>query len=244
MHRRRRQTARRKGSGRSLTDQYAHSIQQQRCPRCQSHTAFCVSCSAQFHKTVPEELSRQLAFGADIEEEFQQMLRDLRNRVDEKSLANRHCELYPGSSQTSKQRRQTKALVLEGLCIDNIAQNIERDMREKSGLLVKQSPIDVMPAGAVQWLAGIDDATRSWIYMHNERILTHDRWLQSRAAREIRRQDCRIDTKADSLGVASLNMLAISESNRLAAGLQLSPALVDIKRKIVARANSYITGKT
>jgi len=156
---------------------------------------------------VPEDLCMQLAFAPDVEQEFQQMFEDLSNRVEEASLAHQNSD---GGIQPSKQRRRTRARVLEGLQIDNITLKIERDKREKSGLLVRQSPIDVMPAEAVQWLAEIDGATRSWLNAHNERIVAHGRWLRSSAAaREISRQDVRINNSEDAFpGVASISNLA------------------------------------
>ena len=125
------------------------------------------------------------------------MLKELSARVDEKMVHARSAEAFPGSTQTNRQRRQTKAMVLDGLRIDNIAQNIERDKHEKRGLLVKSNPLDVLPPASLQYLAGIDDATRSWIHAHNERITSHDAWLRSRAVRDVRRADDRIDVAAE-----------------------------------------------
>lgn len=184
----------------------------QRCPRCQSQAAFCGACAAKFDEMVPEALCRQLAFGADVELEFKQMLEELSYRVDEESRCNRNAEIFPGSVQTSKERRRTKAIVLEGLCVNNLSQKIERDKHEKSGLLMKQSPIDVMPAETIQWLAGIDDSTRSWIYTRNERVRIHDRWLQSNAAdREITHLDKKIDVSQEFPSVVSLKSLTKGE---------------------------------
>ncbi|EGB10308.1 hypothetical protein AURANDRAFT_62811 [Aureococcus anophagefferens] len=218
----------------------------QRCPRCQSQTTFCSSCAAKFDEMVPEALCRQLAFGPDVEQEFQQMFEDLSHRVDEKCASNRSSEVVPGGTQTAKQRRMTKARVLDGLRIDNITQNIERDKREKSGLLVRQSPIDVMPAEAVQWLAGIDDATRSWIFAHNERITKHQAWLTSDAVdREMSNQDDRINIRKEFKGVKNVHFDAINRRDlgRPAATLRLPPTLADVKARIEDRAKTYVARK-
>ena len=218
----------------------------QRCPRCQSQTTFCSSCAAKFDEMVPEALCRQLAFGPDVEQEFQQMFEDLSHRVDEKCASNRSSEVVPGGTQTAKQRRMTKARVLDGLRIDNITQNIERDKREKSGLLVRQSPIDVMPAEAVQWLAGIDDATRSWLFAHNERITKHQAWLTSDAVdREMSNQDDRINIRKEFKGVKNVHFDAINRRDlgRPAATLRLPPTLADVKARIEDRAKTYVARK-
>jgi hypothetical protein len=219
----------------------------QRCPRCQSQTTFCSSCAAKFDEMVPEALCRQLAFGPDVEQEFQQMFEDLSHRVDEKCASNRSSEVVPGGTQTAKQRRMTKARVLDGLRIDNITQNIERDKREKSGLLVAQSPIDVMPAEAVQWLAGIDDATRSWLFNHNERIERHDKWLKSNLVdREITHQDDRINIRATFPGVATLSLHAIKRRDlgRPTATTRLPPTLTGVRARIEDRARFYVARKS
>ena len=221
--------------------------QWQRCPRCQSQTTFCAPCAAKFDEMVPVALCRQLAFGPDVEREFQQMFEDLSSRVDEKSAQNRTSEVFPGSTQTSRQRRATRARVLDGLRIDNITQNIERDKREKSGLLVAQSPIDVMPAEAVQWLAGIDDATRSWLFNHNERIERHDKWLKSNLVdREITHQDDRINIRATFPGVATLSLHAIKRRDlgRPTATTRLPPTLTGVRARIEDRARFYVARKS
>ena len=152
----------------------------------------------------------------------------------------------PGGTQTAKQRRMTKARVLDGLRIDNITQNIERDKREKSGLLVRQSLIDVMPAEAVQWLAGIDDATRSWLFAHNERITKHQAWLTSDAVdREMSNQDDRINIRKEFKGVKNVHFDAINRRDlgRPAATLRLPPTLADVKARIEDRAKTYVARK-
>ena len=218
----------------------------QRCPRCQSQTTFCASCAKNFEEMVPEPLCRQLAFGPDVEQEFQQMFEDLSHRVDEKCASNRSSEVFPGSTQTAKQRRMTKARVIDGLRIDNITQNIERDKREKSGLLVRQSPIDVMPAEAVQWLAGIDDATRSWLFTHNERITKHQEWLKSNEVdRAISHQDDAINIRKEFKGVKNVEFSAINkrELGRPAATMRLPPTLTDVKARIEERSRTYVARK-
>ncbi|KAH8063516.1 hypothetical protein JL722_2691 [Aureococcus anophagefferens] len=123
--------------------------------------------------------------------------------------------------QTAKQRRMTKARVLDGLRIDNITQNIERDKREKSGLLVRQSPIGVMPAEAVQ--PGSSDAVD----------------------REMSNQDDRINIRKEFKGVKNVHFDAINRRDlgRPAATLRLPPTLADVKARIEDRAKTYVARK-